>query len=118
MSECSQKSGRIPISVAWERTQESAACADSFITSPSCPVSVNALLARMRVASRNRVPPPARAGIAADQDARGPVRPPDVLALDEAMVGRLLGDQVLPRDVDLSLLRVAGDLDYLHAVAG
>ena len=40
------------------RTQLMAACADSFITSPSWPVSMKPLLPGMRVASRNRTSPP------------------------------------------------------------
>ena len=42
-----------------ERTQARAVWADSFITSPSCPVSESVRLPGMRVASTNRMSPPA-----------------------------------------------------------
>ena len=59
MSERCQKSAAIPSSLACERTQASAACTDSFITSPSCPVSVSVWVPGMRVASTKRMSPPA-----------------------------------------------------------
>ena len=40
------------------RTNESAACADSFITSPSWPVSCSLPVPYMRVASMKRISPP------------------------------------------------------------
>ena len=54
----SKKSLLIPNVSAWERTYESAACADSFITSPSCPVSVSCLFPGIIVASIKRMSPP------------------------------------------------------------
>ena len=58
-SEVSQKSGAISSPVVCERTHESAACADSFMTSPSWPVSVSEPLPFIRVASMKRMSPPA-----------------------------------------------------------
>src|SRR5579863_9483614 len=46
-------------SSACPRTYESAICADSFITSPSCPVSVSPGLPGIAVASTNSTSPPA-----------------------------------------------------------
>ena len=43
---------------AWPRTQDSAACADSFITSPSCPVTVSLPLPGIAVASTKSTSPP------------------------------------------------------------
>ena len=51
-------SGASPSSAACERTQESAACADSCITSPSCPVIVSFPLPGYAVASMKRTSPP------------------------------------------------------------
>ena len=59
MSERSQKSGAMPSSGACERTHDRAACTDSFITSPSWPVSVSVWVPAIRVASTNRMSPPA-----------------------------------------------------------
>src|SRR5213593_1310566 len=59
MSDVSQKSAGIPSSRGCERTQDSAAWADSFITSPSCPVSVRLWVPFMRVASMKSRSPPA-----------------------------------------------------------
>jgi hypothetical protein len=54
----SRKSTGIPSSAACARTYESAACADSFITAPSCPVKTSCPLPVMRVTSMNRMSPP------------------------------------------------------------
>ncbi len=48
----------MPSSDTCERTHESAAWADSFMTSPSWPVSVSVLLPFILVASMNRISPP------------------------------------------------------------
>ena len=57
-SEFLKKSGSICHSVACARTHDSAARADSFITSPSWPVSVSEPPPAMRVASTNSTSPP------------------------------------------------------------
>ena len=53
-----KKSPATPSSSAFARTHESAACADSFITSPSWPVSVSVPLPGIREASTKRTSPP------------------------------------------------------------
>src|SRR5207302_1430703 len=53
-----KRSASIPISSACDRTYESAMRADSFITSPSCPVSVSSLPPSIDVASTNSTSPP------------------------------------------------------------
>src|SRR5208282_5292251 len=58
MSDFSKKSGEMPSRSARERIYESAACADSFMTSPSEPVSVNPFWPSIRVLSMNRMSPP------------------------------------------------------------
>ncbi len=58
MSDLSKKSGWIPRRSARERTYDSAACADSFITSPSEPVRVRPFCPGIRVLSMNRMSPP------------------------------------------------------------
>ena len=54
-----QRSASISSASARERTYECAACTDSFITSPSWPVSVTRPLPGMRSASTTRISPPA-----------------------------------------------------------
>ena len=54
----SRKSTGMPSSAACARTYESAACADSFMTAPSWPVSTSCPLPGMRVTSMNRMSPP------------------------------------------------------------
>ena len=44
--------------VALDRSQLKAICADSFITSPSCPVSVSSPLPGILLASMNIISPP------------------------------------------------------------
>src|SRR5580692_6161760 len=57
---CSEvKSSLKPSEAAFDRTQLSAACMDSRITSPSCPVIVKPPLPFMRFASMNSTSPPA-----------------------------------------------------------
>ena len=43
---------------AFERTQLRAICADSFITSPSCPVKVSSPVPDILLASTNMISPP------------------------------------------------------------
>src|SRR5207244_3993368 len=94
-SERSQNSGSMPSSPACERTHDSAACTDSFMTSPSWPVRVSVRAPRIRVASTNSTSPPA--GV-------------------QAVVPRLLGHEMLLCDGHLLLLGVAGEVDDLHPV--
>src|SRR5271166_1698368 len=53
------KSSARPRPVAFDRTQVSAACIDSCITSPICPVMVKPPLPFILLASMNRMSPPA-----------------------------------------------------------
>ena len=53
-----KKSGSMPYSRAWVRSHDSAARADSFMTSPSCPVSVSDPVPAMRDASMKSTSPP------------------------------------------------------------
>ena len=58
MSLFSKRAGSMPNEAARFLTIESAACALSFITSPSWPVRISRPLPGMRVASMNRMSPP------------------------------------------------------------
>src|SRR6266849_4696296 len=58
MSCLRKKSGSMPYRSAFARVQVSAAVMDSCITSPRCPVMVNCLPPRMRVASMKMMSPP------------------------------------------------------------
>ena len=58
MSVLSRKFSSMPSHLALARTNDNAACADSFMTSPSCPVSTSEPLPGMRVASMKRMSPP------------------------------------------------------------
>ena len=49
----------MPSHAAWERAKVHAARADSFMTSPSCPVRMRSPLPRIGVASTNMMSPPA-----------------------------------------------------------
>ncbi len=58
MSDFSSTSGAMPSGCARALTSDSAACALSFITSPSWPVRISLPVPGMRVASMNRMSPP------------------------------------------------------------
>ena len=58
MSDFSSTSGPMPSSRERALTSDSAACALSFITSPSCPVRMSLPAPGMRAASMNRISPP------------------------------------------------------------
>ena len=73
-------------SPAWPRTHESAACADSRITSPSWPVIVSLPAPGIAVASMNRTSPPT--GVQAS-----PVATPGVLG-----AAPLLGEEAAPAE--------------------
>ncbi len=84
-------------SAASPRSSESAACADSFITSPSWPVIVSLPVPGIAVASMNRTSPPT--GVQARPVATpGRLRPPPRLGEDEAAAEQLAGE--LRRDRD------------------
>ena len=57
-SDFSNSAGSMPSSAARALTRVSAACALSFMTSPSWPVRMSLLLPGTRVASTNRISPP------------------------------------------------------------
>src|SRR5271157_1657641 len=58
MSWSAKNASSIPSSFAFDRTQVSAACMDSCITCPSCPVMVNPPLPFMLLASTKSTSPP------------------------------------------------------------
>src|SRR3569623_1578993 len=141
----SRKLSSRPSHLARERMNDSAACADSFITSPSWAVSVlRHVLGRpldvrdarggdaldlgglvLRHQHRDgaddvghlplQVAHPGLARVAVDDLGHRRVLEHHLL-LVQAVLLQLLGDQELPRDVHLLLARVARDLQHLEAV--
>ena len=105
MSVFSKRAASMPRLSARALTSVSAACADSFMTSPSWPVRISLPLPGVRVASMNRMSPPT--GVHASpvdtpgtlvriatsfSKRRGPRIAGDVVDVDADRVGRALGD--------------------------
>src|SRR5437773_2284000 len=103
MSAFSSDSGAMPSWPERALTSDSAACALSFITSPSCPVSIS-------------FPDPGFPRVIANDHRQRLVADLALLGL-ETRRGKLTRDEVATRDLQFFLRRVAWQLDHFHAVA-
>src|SRR6266576_915715 len=110
MSFCWNQLGSRPSCWVCARTHDSAACADSCITSPSWPVIVSLPLPGYAVASNNCL-----SRVGADDQTQCPVRDRDLFEVEPVRF-ELLREEVALRDAELLVLGVARQRDDVHAV--